>query len=401
MKLQYKAANKEGKIIQGVIEAKDEKEAVSYLRSKNFFPIRITKQSNASVSKLFPFVNKSSRQLLFLTQQLASMLTSELTILQAFNILKDQASNVYIKDVVSGIVADLEEGKSLSVAIAKYPDFFPPVYISSVKAGEQAGLLDKVLTRLADNLEKSEKLKSSIKAALFYPVIILIGMVSVMIIVMIFLIPQLLEYSKSAGSSIPFSTKILIVVYHILVNFWWLMVVGFFLGLIAFRRWYKTESGRLIVDSWILQVPIFGKLLKNSILTEFTRILGLLIGSGTLVVDALRQSADATDNIIYKNAITGIAGRVEKGITISDAMLSYSLFPTILIQMVKIGEQTGKLDESLTKISQYFERELDQAVKALTAAIEPLVLVILGIGTAFLVFSIITPIYNLSSSLLK
>lgn len=399
MKLLYKATSKDGKIVQGLIDGKDIKEAVNYLRSKGLLPIRVTEQKEKTTDKLFPFFNNTRKELVFFTEQLSSMLVSGLTLLQSMNILRDQVRNPVMHNVVQGVIADIEEGRSFSLAISKFPEVFPPFYVASVRAGEQAGLLDKVLLRLASNLEKQEKLKGTIRSALMYPIIIIIGMIGVMGVMMVFVVPHLSTLYSSLNIPLPLSTKIIVGLSNLTIAFWPFMLGGIFLLIVMYRSWHKSESGKLLIDTWILKLPVFGKLIRESLLTEFTRTLGLLIGSGTPVVEALRQSSDAAENVLYKNAIIGVANRVEKGISVGDSMFSYNVFPSILVQMVKIGEQTGKLDESLLKVSEYFERELDQSVKNLTTAMEPLILIILGAGVAFLIISVITPIYNLTSSI--
>lgn len=399
MKLSYRAVTKDGKTVRGIIEAHDVIEAAGYLRRREFLPIQITPE-NKSMLQYFPFFNKSSTaDIVFFTRQLSSMITSGLTLMQALSILKEQIENPSLTDVVSSIIADIEEGKSFSSAIEKYPDVFSPIYISLVKAGEDAGLLDKVLLRLADNLEKQKKLKSTIKSALMYPAIVVIGMIIVMTIMMIFVIPQLTTLYESLNVELPLPTKIVVGISRFTTSFWPFIFALIALSIFLFKRWHKSESGKLIMDGLVLKLPIFGKLIKETILAEFTRTLGLLVGTGSLVVESLNQTSDVAGNILYKNAILGVAKRVEKGISVGDSMLAYPLFPPILVQMVKVGEQTGKLDESLLKVSEYFEREVDQTVKTLTTALEPFIMIVLGIGVVFLIISIVVPIYSLTSSI--
>ncbi len=399
MKLSYKAVGQDGKQLQGIIEAKSKQEAVSYLRTNNFTPIDIIEKNEAGILGSFPLLHRvSSNDLVFFTRQLASMIVSGLTLIQSLHILRDQVQNPEMKETISGIILDVEEGKTLSSALERHPRIFFPIYISLIKAAESSGLMDKVLVRLADNLEEREKLKSTVKSALTYPIIVVIGMILVMGVMMIFVIPQLNSLYESLNIELPITTKIVIGISNFVANFWPLVLGVIGLSIFLFNRWHKTESGRLIMDDLILKMPVVGKLIKESILVEFTRTFGLLVGTGNLVVDALNQSASVAGNIIYKNAIENVAHRVEKGITIGDAMNAYPLFPPILVQMVRIGEQTGKLDESLTKVSEYFEREVNLTVKTLTTAIEPIIMVFLGIGVGFLIISIITPIYNLVSS---
>ncbi len=399
MRLTYKAVDRQGKVSRGVVDANDITEAANYLRDKNLIPVQITREQKNILDEL-PFFNKAStNDLILFTRQLSSMLASGLTLMRALEILKDQLENQRMIDVVNGVINDVEEGKNLSTAIAKYPNIFSPIYVSIIKAGESAGLLDKVLSRLADNLEKEAKLKSTVKSALMYPIIVVVLMVVVIGIMMIFVIPQLTLLYQNLGVSLPLPTQIIIALSNFTTTFWPFVIGGVFGAMFAYKKWSNTNDGRLIVDSIKLKIPVFGKLIKETILAEFSRTFGLLIGTGSLVVDSLMETADTTGNVHYKTAIVNIAHQVEKGVTVGDAMSYYPLFPQLLVQLVKIGEQTGKVDESLEKASEYFEREVDEMVKGLTTAMEPFIMVVLGLGVAFLIISVITPIYSLISSI--
>jgi type IV pilus assembly protein PilC len=400
MNFTYKAVSHEGKTIKGIIEAKDTIEAGTYLRSRGILPITISPQSEQGIDKLLPFFNKtSSADLIFFTRQFASMLQSGLTLMQSLAILKEQIQKPAMKEIVVKIIADMEEGNSFSQSIAKYPETFTHVYVSLMKAAESSGLLDKVAEKLADNLEKQQKLKSTIKGALMYPAIIMIGMTGVMSVMMIFVIPQLSTIYDSLGITLPFTTQIIVNISNFSVHYWPIVLVILVLLIFGYLRISKTEAGKIVIDTVSLKLPVFGVLIQKTILAEFSRTLGLLVGSGTLVVEALNQSAEVVGNTLYRNAILDVSQRVQKGITVGDAMIAYPLFPPIMFQMVKIGEQTGKLDESLLKVSSYFEGEVEQATKTLTTALEPIILVVLGAGVGFLIISIITPIYNLVSNI--
>ncbi len=400
MRLQYKAATKEGKIEQGVIDASDINEAAQYLRSKDLTPIHIIKEEDNPMAKIFPMTKKvKTNDLVLFTRQLSSMLASGLTLMKALSILKDQMQNAAMVEVVNSLINDVEEGKTLSTSMAKYPKVFSPIYVSLIKAGEVSGLLDKVLLRLADNLEKQQKLRGTIKGALMYPVIVVVLMGAVMGVMMIFVIPQLTSLYQNLNVPLPFTTQVVIGISNFMSSFWFIIILAIAGIIYFFRRWKKTEEGELIMDSIMLKLPIFGRLIQQTILAEFSRTLGLLVGTGTLVVDALLQTADTANNVHYRNAIKQVSKEVEKGVSMGDAMSIYPLFPPLLIQLVKIGEQTGKIDDSLTRASEYYEREVDQTVKALTTAMEPFIMVVLGIGVAFLIMSVITPIYSLISSI--
>lgn len=396
MRLRYKAISKESKIIQGLVDAKDIAEAAAYLRQKELVPIRITKNSGDTVLKFLPFVSKvKSSDLILFTRQLSSMLSSGLTLIRSLAILKDQVRNEAMAEILGSIIADIEEGKTFSQALTKYPDFFTPVYVSIIKAAESSGLMDKSLERLAFNLEKQEKLRATVKAALVYPAIIILMMIGVVIIMMTVVIPQLNTLYVSLNVELPLPTKIVIGMSNFTTTFWPVIIGAVGLGVFLYSRWYKTETGRLVLDNLFLKLPVFGNLIVKITLAEASRTLGLLIGSGSLVVDSLLQTSDTVGNIYYKNAIKDVAKKVENGIKIGDAMETYTIFSPLLVQLVKVGEETGKIDETLAKASEYFERESDQIVRTLTTAMEPFIMVMLGAGVAFLLISVITPIYSI------
>lgn len=399
MKLYYRAADQRGKVVHGLIEAKDVNEAAGYLRKQQYIPIKIEEKAKKS---FLSFLNKkktSNADLVFFTRQLSSMLSSGLTLMQALNMLHNQVQNPAMGEVIGGIVSDVEEGRPFSVAISKYPKVFSPIYISLIRAAETSGLLDKVLNRLADNLEKEQKLKSTIRSALMYPIIVIIMMILVMSVMMIFVIPQLSVLYDNLEIELPLPTKIVVGISDFMVKFWPFIFGGLGVGTYYIRKWNKTTQGKKLMDAVVLKLPVFGKLIKQSVMVEFARTFGLLVGTGSLVVESLKQSSDVVGNVYYKQAIIEVSEKVQKGVTIGDAMLSDELFPSILVEMVKIGEQTGKLDDSLLRVSEYFEREVEQTVKTLTTAMEPFIMIILAVGVGFLIISIITPIYNLISQI--
>ncbi len=398
MKLRYKAISSEGKTIRGSVEAKEPSEAALYLRERNLYPIEIVPEGKTNFASLFTKKKVKTKDLVLFTRQLSSMLTSGLTLIKSLEILKDQTQNKVISETLGGILLDLQEGTKFSDAIAKYPEIFPQIYVSLVRAGESSGVLDKIFLRLANNLEKQQKLRSTVKSALMYPAVIIVLMVVVMAIMFIFVIPQLTKLYDSLNAPLPTITKITVGISSIFTKFWPLLLA--FGGIIyyAFLRWKKTPKGREQLDKRILKLTLMGRITEESILAEFSRTFGLLVGTGTLVVDALNQSADVTGNKTYEAAIEDVAKRVEKGVKVGEAMTVYSLFPPLLIQLVKVGEETGKMDENLLKASEYFEEEVDGLVKTLTTAMEPLIMIVLGVMVGFLIFSVITPIYGLLSS---
>lgn len=400
MRLYYRAVTQDGKTIRGLIDAKDVEEAAEYLRKHQFIPIKIIPESKTGLRRFLPFLKTvKSSDVVFFTRQLASMITSGLTLVQALNVLKNQTQNDALEEIIDGIISDIEDGAMLSKALEKYPYMFSPIYIALIKTAESSGLLDKVLTRLADNLEKREKLIRSIRGALLYPIIVVVMMVAVMAVMMIFVIPQLTALYGDLNLKLPLATVFIIGVSDFFIDYWYIVLI---LGIIIFyysRKWYHEPQGRKTVDTYLLKIPIFGNLFRDSMMAEFSRTLSLMITSGSLVVDSLMKSADVVGNVLYSDAIKLVARRVEKGISMGDAMEASSLFPPIIVEMVRIGEQTGKLDNSLMKVSEYFEREVEEKVKVMSTLMEPVIMVLLAIGVGFLIISIITPIYNLISNI--
>lgn len=400
MRLYYRAVTQDGKTIRGLIEAKDEKEAANYLHQHQFVPVQIIPETKKGITRYVPFLNRiKSSDVVFFTRQLASMITSGLTLLQALNVLKNQTQNMAMAELVQGIISDIEDGIMLSKALEKYPRVFSPIYIALIKTAESSGLLDKVMTRLADNLEKNEELVHEIRSALLYPIIVVVMMVLVMIVMMVYVIPQLTVLYGNLSLQLPITTEFIIGSSNFIVNYWYIAITLIVVVAFSLRNWYRKPSGRKTADKYLLKLPIFGRLFQDSMMAEFARTLSILINSGSLVVDSLLKSSEVVGNVIYKDAIGLVARRVEKGISIGDAMAATPLFPPMIVEMVKIGEQTGKLDNSLLKASEYFEREVEEKVKVMTTLMEPIIMVLLALGVGFLIISIITPIYNLISNI--
>jgi len=330
------------------------------------------------------------------TRQLATMIKAGLPLTTALSILKYQSTLAMTK-VVEEVLREVEGGGSFSKALAKFSRVFDQVYLSLIQSGEAAGVLDKVLLRLADNLEKQSEFRAKTKNALIYPAIISIAMVIVAIVMSVFVIPKLTSLYTEFGAQLPLMTRILIGISNFMIKSWYLMLGFGLAGGYALHRWKKTVSGRMAWDKFSLKVPIFGPLKTKIILTEITRTLALLIESGVSIIEALEIVAGTADNVLFSGSIKYAAKEVEKGVPLAVAIGQFEHFPPIVSQMLAVGEETGKIDEVMFNLSGYFETEAEQAVKGLTTAIEPLMMIVLGVGVAFLVIAIILPIYNLTS----
>lgn len=394
----YTARDEIGTQHKGRVEATSERDAVGLLREKKLFitSIKLYKQQK-SLFSLSRFRKVTFSDVVRFTRQLSTMITAGLQLPEALNLLRTQAENPAFAEVISRIYRDIEGGGALAASLVKYPQHFSTSYIALIKAGESSGTLDKVLLRLADTLEKNLEFRSKVRSALIYPAIIILAMGIVFVILMVVVVPKLSELYADFGADLPLATRILQGISDFFVYFWWLIIIVAVVGSQIFIRWKKTKAGGKLWDNFVLKLPVFGPLQQQVILVEFTRTLGLLIGVGVHILDALRILTDSTGNMLYHDALADIKKKVEKGAALGVLFSQYSIFPPILSQMVKVGEETGKLDESLVKLSYYFESDSDQKIKGLTTAIEPLIMIVLGIGVGFIVFSIITPIYNLTT----
>lgn len=398
MLFEYKAL-KDNKIVTKRIEAQNEEGVVFYLKNNNYLPIEINKINASSFSTLALLFDRISfNDIVDFTRQLAIMLNAGLTLIEAFEILKQQIKKQSLYKIINDIDKEIRGGNTFSSALQKYPQHFSSLYISLVKSGEASGKLNDILLKLAENLEKQREFRGKIKGALIYPVIVVVGMVTVMFIMITFVVPRLLGLYKDFNVELPLSTQVLIVVSGFSAQFWPLIVAAVFGITIALQRFLKTDKGKLMYDQLLLKIPIINKVVQISDLVESSRTLSILIGSGVSILEGLDIIIETNENMIFKSAFKRIYTKVEKGVSLGKSMNEEGVFPPILVQMVIVGEQTGHLDETLLRISRYFEIESELAVKAMTTLIEPMILIFLGVGVGFLVMSVITPIYNLTNS---
>ncbi len=393
----YIAKNKRGENIKGKVEAASKMQAVSTLFSRDLFVIDVSSlgQETGFFSKIFKPKVKFT-ELVNFTRQLATMINAGLSLASALSILEEEGENEMAK-LTGNLLKDVESGLSFSDALQKYPDNFSRIYVQLVRAGEAGGVLDEVLERLAITLEKDKDFKAKTKSAMIYPVIILIAMLAVGAVMMIAVIPKLTEMYDDFGAELPGMTRSLMAISGFMVKFWWLMLLLGIAGGAILRSYKKTKKGELAIDRWLLKLPIFGKMRQKIILTDFTRTLSLLLGAGVSLLESINIVAHAIDNAVYREELAEAAKQVEKGTSLSMAISRYQDFPSILHQMMSVGEETGKLDEILQKLAEYFEKESEYAVKNMTTAMEPLIMIVLAVGVGFMVVAIIMPIYSLTS----
>ncbi len=397
----YKAKDQEGKILSGLVEAPNDQVASRLLRDKQLYIVTLAAKSQGMSLNIFKNRLKSTsfNDTVSFTRQMATLAIAGLSLPESLAILRSQTENPSMVALLLDIEHNIVGGGTLANALARHNDVFSPVYIALIKAGEASGTLDKVLSRLADTMENEREFRAKVKSAMIYPVIIIIGMVAVIFIMMTVVIPKLTEMYKDFGVELPFATQLLVDTSNLFVNWWWLMIIVMVGGGFFFNRWRKTPMGEITLDTLILKIPIIGELQQKIILAEFSRTLGMLITAGIHILDGLSFLRDSLGNILYRRALTEISKKIEKGFPMGETFAQYEIFPVIVSQMIKVGEETGKLDETLGKLSAYFEKEAEYTVKNLTTAIEPIIMVVLGLGVGFIVFSIITPIYSLTNQI--
>lgn len=398
----YKAKDWAGKTIKGEIELSNSREVVESLRSNGLVPLEISVKTDNAIGELWRKVSGrvTDKMISNLTRQLATMMTAGLPMTDALTLLKNQqeaGSSLYI--ILEKILADVRAGMSLGAAMEKYISVFGEAYVASISAGEEAGVLEEILGKLATNLENETEFQGKVKGAMIYPTIVIVGMLIVMVVMMIFVIPKLTSlYADFGTAKMPAITQGLMFVSGWMAKLWFLFPILFLAPTIILKLGAKSPTFNLKKDQFMLKLPIMGKLSQVTILASTCRTLSMLLTAGIPLVEALRIVGTVSGNEVYKKAYGDIAEKVQKGFGISVSFENTSIFPVIVTQMVATGEATGKLDEVLLKVANYFSVEAEQSVAALTAAIEPLIMVVLGIGVGFLVVAVVMPIYNLTSS---
>lgn len=398
MYFKYKAL-KDKKSVENKIEAANSAAVIDYLQKNDYFPVWVKEIKEETPGFLSSFTDKVNfNDIVDFTRQVAIMLNAGLTLIDALDILKKQITKVSLKKLINDIDTKIRAGESFSSALKKYPDNFSNLYIALVRSGEASGKLGEILIRLADNLEKEREFKSKLRGALIYPIIVVVGMVIVMFVMVTFVVPKLLNLYKDFNISLPWTTLLLISISNFSVRFWPLIIFGTAAGWYFLGKYLKTKLGKEYFDRLVLRLPVFGNIIKISSLVDATRTLSILINAGVSILDALAIIIDTTGNVVYKNAFTSVSSSVEKGQSLGMSLEQEGIFPPILVQMSQVGEQTGNLDDTLMRLSKYFEMESEISIKTMTTMIEPIILLVLGFGVGFLVMSVITPIYNLTSS---
>lgn len=379
----------------GTVEAVSKESALDLLKNQNLLVVSIAERKTSILEKFLEFGTVSDADITNFTRQFATMINSGLPINKSLMICYEQIESKSFKNILLEIVKDIDSGTSLSGALARYPLIFDTSYTSLIKAGESSGKLDVTLKRLADSYESTRDLKSRLQAAMIYPAIVLMVMFIVIVILISYVIPQLTEIFNSINQELPWHTKLLVNLSNAFRGYWYLFII-LFVGMgIAFRYFYSLETGKSFVSTLILRIPVIGKVIKQTETANYLRTLSLLLSSGIQITDALLIVSKISSNPQLVKASLEASSYVEKGNALSDYLKSNSFFDPIIPSMVRIGEETGKIDELIQKIADNYAEESSYAIKGLSSALEPIILVILGVSVGGIVLSVITPIYGL------
>lgn len=396
----WKGKNKLGSTMKGEIEAANVK-AVEYQLNKRSITNYKIKEKPKDLFENVAFMQPKVQQkdVIIFCRQFSTMIDAGLPIIQCLDILHSQQENATFKKKLKEIKTDVESGSTLAEALKKHPKQFDRLFVNMVAAGEAGGILDTILQRLSAYMEKAAKLKAQVKGAMTYPIITIIIAILVVAVIMVFVIPVFQEMFASMGGELPKPTQIVVGMSNFTKNNIHFMIVGLVLFSFAMKRFYGTEKGEALIDDLTLKLPIFGVLLRKVAVAKFTRTMGTMLQSGVAILDALDIVAKTAGNKTVEKAVYNTRAGISEGRTMAEPLTESGVFPSMVCQMIAVGESTGALDTMLAKIADFYDEEVDQAVENLTAMIEPLMLVFLGTVIGGLVVAMYLPIFKMAGSL--
>jgi type II secretory pathway component PulF len=401
MKFKYKAQNKGGQMQQGIVEAASTRSAKELLIQNNLSIVSLDEVKEipllSGLLRVWEGVNP--REFVIFSRQLSALIDSKVPLLSALHSIANQTENRYFALKINSVIVDIDGGSSLSEAMAKNPDTFTPFYINMVKAGEASGTLQKALNDLADNTEKNYELSAKLRGAMYYPAFILGAMVVVGFVIMAFVMPKLLVILSESNAELPLQTKFLIAVSGFLANYWWAVGIAIIFGIAGIIYYIKTDEGAREFDQVKLKIPIINKILHNVYISRFSENLATLIQSGLPITTALLITSDVVGNDVYKQIIREAAEEIKKGGGIADVLNKYEIIPPVVVQMVRVGEHTGRIEFTLGRVTKFYLAETDRMVKNFSTLIEPVLMVFLAIGVGLLVSAVILPIYQVATSI--
>ncbi len=396
----YHGRDTSGSIVKGEMDAVDEKTLRLLLQRKRIVPTKVSVKTKPLAEYFSAFFSPKVKQneIVIFTRQLSTMIDSGLPLIQGLDALARQQDNPKFKEILTQIKADVETGSTFAESLKKHPKLFDKLYVNMVAAGEIGGILDDVMARLAQYMEKAQRLKRKVKSAMTYPAIVLAISVLVLGVILIFVIPSFAKIFKEGGKELPLPTQMVMNMSDFVINYIFFIIIMFIAMVIAFKQYYKTENGKKLIDKYLLKAPIFGILLRKVAVAKMTRTLGTLITSGVPILEALNVAAGTAGNKIIEDAIYKVKTSVTEGKSIAQPLEEAKVFPPMVVQMIAVGEATGALDQMMNKIADFYDEEVDVAVDGLTAMIEPLMVVFLGGTIGTIIIAMYLPIFQMASA---
>ena len=389
---EWEGKDRNGKIVRGELRAAGEHQVQATLRRQGILVTKVRKRRMRSGKKIAP------KDIAIFTRQLATMMKAGVPLLQSFDIVGRGSTNPSVAKLLNDIRTDVESGSSLSSAFRKHPLYFNTLYCNLVEAGEAAGILEDLLDRLAIYMEKTEAIKSKIKSALMYPVAVIVVAFVVVALIMIFVIPAFKSVFENFGADLPAPTLFVIAMSEFFVSYWYIIFIGVFGGVYFFlQSWKRNEKMQIFMDRLLLQIPIFGNLIEKSVIARWTRTLSTMFAAGVPLVESLDSVGGAAGNYIYKSATQKIQQEVSTGTSLTNAMSNANVFPSMVIQMTAIGEESGSIDHMLGKAADFYEAEVDEMVAGLSSLMEPIIIVFLGTIIGGIVVAMYLPIFKLGA----
>jgi type IV pilus assembly protein PilC len=387
-----------GQIMKGQLEAQSRDEVVTHIR-KNRMLLVTAREAPKQINFSIGGTRIGTRDIVIFTRQFATMINAGLPLVQSLSILAQQTENKALKDVTRAVVFDVEAGNTLADAFAKQPKAFSGLYVNMVAAGEAGGILDTILLRLATFLEKNDALVRKVKSAMIYPGVILSVAVIAISVLLVFVIPVFENLFASVSMELPLPTRVVIGASDFLTSYWWAVLGVIVAGVFAIKRWYATPNGRKQFDTLMINAPVIGDVIRKSAVSRFTRTLGTLISSGVSILDGLEITAKTSDNRVIHDAVMESRQSIAGGETIAAPLERSKVFPPMVISMIAVGEQTGGLDEMLSKIADFYDEEVDVAVGALLSLMEPVMIVVLGVIVGGMVVAMYLPIFDMMNAI--
>ena len=393
---EYKVRDRSGNLVSGQLVGDSEGLVMTRLREMGLTPIEVKKAKGGLKMEINLRPGRVKlKDLAVFSRQFATMVNSGLPILRALAILGDQTENKELEKVLIQVRLDVEQGQSLSGAMEKHQKAFNDLYVAMVKAGETGGVLDTVLLRVADNIEKEVELRRKIKSAMTYPLVVVILVSFILGGMLLFVVPQFETIYAQLGGKLPLPTRILLGISKALRSYWYFFMGFVAASVFALRRYKRTEGGRAMVDAAKLKVPIFGQLFRKSALARFSSTLGMLLRSGVPILQALDIVADTVNNMVISKAVVDVQGSVREGESIAKPLSRHAVFPPMVVQMLAVGEETGAVDTMLDKVADFYNSEVSASVDALTSLIEPLMIAIVGGAVGSAVIALYMPMFNI------